>query len=96
VTAGNERAPQSVGEVCGLRWPCCAVPGGLKGRGARGATEGEGHWPNGEERPVRRARGVLANVVSEGSKDERCEADRREASMRTGSTATRERSESFG
>ena len=29
------------------------LPGGLEGRGARGATR---HWPNGEERPVRRGR----------------------------------------
>jgi len=50
--------------------PTDCVPGGLEGRGVRGATR---HLPNGEERPVRRARvhlvasatPIRANAVSE-------------------------------
>ena len=44
----------------------------------------------------RRSLAVFGSGATEGSEAERCEVDRRETSKRTGSVATRERSESSG
>ena len=84
----SEREAQSVGEACGLR--CGAVPGVLANEVSQGSEDERSESFGGlEGRTVCGATEGKATMPS----GERCEADRREASMRTGNVVTREQSD---